>query len=407
MLRIQGHSSRILHRLEVFFILLILLSQYFKAFYILGSAFFVVVALIILALGFIHLARSKKFTRLTVWLVLICIFFIVKFIIEDIELWMIIEIARQYFGWLIFYFYFSLRLMCFYNNAQRFEYIIKNLRFIVLIIVVMCAVELLFRDVSIFREIRDGSEFDRVYGIVARPSSTAVTLVSCSITLYLCAKYYYNAIVKFDKYLILAAFVALLTINSGVGVVVFFAAVLAAKDKSKKARGTFANIINDLPKLVLLLFALAAIFYLTMKIFDLENRISTEYFLILFELKLNIIIEHLHVETLLIGSSTSEYFKFGGDFALGAMAGHLGALGMITFFLASTSNKNFLNFPGIAITFISLFHYGAPFVSSGSIVFGIVLSVGAIVLPRSNSSFRWSKEIASSSRWYSNASKRI
>lgn len=379
MLNLHGPTSRIIHIFEMVFVLLVLLSQYYKIFYIVGVVYFSVAFLVFLACG-IYFLRSNHLFRMIYWAILICIFFLMRLFIEQVELWTMIEIARQYFGWMLFCAYFSLRLALFCHQRQGVKYTLINLRFIILVVVLMCIVELLFHDSSIFSMMRDGLQFDRVYGIVARPSSTAAILVCCSVTLFWCSKYFYGTIAPFDRYLLCVAFGGFLSIKSGVGVVLLFVAILTTRVMlEKRGRSLNATIKKSL-SLILTAISVMTVLITATVIFDFQNHFSLKYLIFIANIKFKTIVEHIQFAMLLFGSSGYDFFAFGSDFSIAAMIGHIGLVGFSIFFWASFSNVNFLNFPAIAITMLSLFHYGAPFVSSGSIVYGIILSISAISL---------------------------
>ena len=379
MFRLKGYPSNATHYFEIFFVVLVLLSQYIKVFYIAGFLYFFVAFLILLTHKFIHLIKSSYLIfHVAIWLLLVSGFFAIKLISEEVDFWRIVVIARQYFGWLVFYFYFSLRLRLIAGVKTQLRVAVIILRYVLFVIISMCVVELFFHDLPIFSLIRDGFEFDRVYGIAARPSSTATILVASSITLVLCSKRLYGAVHLFDKRLLYAALGAFLTIQSGAGLVaLLMAIVIFTFINSKK---TFTKHRTRIVPLFFFMLVSVFVIFFAVNMVGFQDRLSMEYITFLIDLKLNAVDTHARIDEFLIGVSESEYYDFGSDFAIFSMIGHVGVLGFILFVLISTSNSSLLNLPGLLIMIYSLLHYGAPFVSSGSIVFGIIASVGAISL---------------------------
>ncbi len=366
------------HYFEIFFIVLVLLSQYNKLLYVLGVIYFFAAFVILLAKNYIYLIRSRYLILyVAIPLVMITAFFIIKTISEEANPLNLMSVAHQYFGWLVFYYYFSLRFNLIPSNDVRINTVVSILRYVVFVIIAGCVIELFYGDLMIFRLIRESDDFDRVYGIATRPSSSAVILVASSVTLAMCSRLLYGTICVLDKYMLYAAFLAFLTIQSGVGVVVLLIAmVMFVFSKKKyniiKHRSRFKRIFIFMMALMFAMF-----FAPNNNIFG--GRLTTEYITFLLDIKLSVLDVAIGKYEILMGFYKDGHHPFGSDFAIFSMIGHLGIIGFIIFLLSSAMNSNYLNRPGLTIMLVSLIHYGAIFVSSGSMVFGIIVSIGAVI----------------------------
>jgi hypothetical protein len=273
-------------------------------------------------------------------LLIIGVYFLMRFIFIDINLISEVQIFRSYFAWIFFFIFYYL---FFASNS-------------------------------------------RVFGLLGRPSATA-TIIVC---IFLLNIYFYTNGTLSNIYfatMTLFTLINLFLLSSGTGVFIFIVGLFI----------TFYSIFGKLLSffsISILTFLLYNLFNMQITIDDIRNelyyfggleRLNLDYFIILLEMKINLIQDAMpFVNNTFFGTSPA-FAEFGSDFGFGLMFFYLGYIGLLFFIISIFNLTNKLSFLPAFLMLLSNFHYPTTTTAIGSLMLGLILASGLTI---HNSNFK-------------------
>jgi hypothetical protein len=326
--------------------------------------------------------KVKRYDRKVTLICLVFIiigFYLLKYIIEGGAPLPFLESFQKYFGWLIFFIYITCRSRINRSETDCRLYLLSLLKLCFYAIIICSFIEFLFPNVSAFIEIRNGYDAGRVYGIAARPSSTAVLLVACLLAIINIGLDSQGTRVKYKIPLIPALFfgMAFVIISSGTGALLLVMGVLGIffqrmpqAQRTKYLITTFAYFILTLLTIII-----------GVLLFELGIHLNIEYIKFLYIYKLEAINEYYDFAYFFLGRVEQDYFLYGSDFAILTLFAHIGLIGFILFLILVLFNLGFYNLTPVLLIIVSLIHYSPVLVSSGSLIFGLLLALVSLKRP--------------------------